>query len=68
MFSGCKVSKAVFSDRRLKSTAGSQYQCHSRSVCVPLGADQALEGSWLPMCNCYCAVDLFTVVTLRLCR
>lgn len=47
MLSGCKVSKPVFFDRRLKCTAGSEYQCHPSSVFVPLGAVQALGVSWL---------------------
>lgn len=39
MLSGHQVSKTVFFDRHLKCTAGSEYQCHSSSVFLPLGAD-----------------------------
>lgn len=51
MLSAYKVSKPFF-DRRLKYAAASEYPCHSSSVFVPLGADQALEVSWLSCCNC----------------
>lgn len=60
MLSGYKVSKTVFFDVSLKYIAGSEYQCHSSRVFVPLGADQASEVSWY---NCYCTVALFSVMT-----
>lgn len=67
MLSGYRVSKPVSFDTCLNPTAGSEYQCHSSCMFVPLGADQALEVSRLSWYNCYRAVDLFSVMTRKLC-
>lgn len=63
LLSGYKCSKPVLLDRHLKPTAGSEYHCHSSCVFVPLGADRALDISRLSWYNCYCAIDLFSVMT-----
>lgn len=52
-----KSSTSDIFDTHLKCTTGSEYQCHSGSVFLLVGVDQALHVPWLSPYNCFCTTD-----------